>query len=106
SDACRDCWANEFETDGRGRGKACREQYLLAIVHPDSLEKDELNIEDVSLLRVPPTSLAAWDSAMVKRNKVFNLPALAFKMRATFDEDVDYQKLEFEEIGRCDEEEI
>lgn len=103
-DDCDGCWANEFETDRRGRGKACRESYLLGTVHPDELEAlAEGGDVEVAYLRVPPTSLAAWDSFMVKRNKVFKLPALAFIVQASFDEDVDYQKLEFEELGRVGE---
>lgn len=102
-DLCRNCWADEFGSDARERAKACREQYLLATVHADSLKKDSLDMEDVAFMRVPPTSLKAWDAFMIKRNKVFKLPALSFIVEASFDEDVDYQKLEFAELGRVED---
>jgi len=101
AETCADCWANEFETDGRGKGKACRDSYLLGVVSADEVNEAE---PDVAYIRVPPTSLTAWDSYMVKRNKVLNLPALAFITQISFDEEVDYQKLVFEEEGRTPEE--
>lgn len=100
AETCAECWANEFESDNRGKGKACRDSYLLCCISADQLGEDE---PEVAYLRVPPTSLAAWDSFMVKRNKVLNLPALAFVVEVTFDDTVDYQKILFEEVGRTGE---
>jgi len=97
ADECADCWANEFETDSRGKGKACKDTYLLACIAANQMGDAE---PDLAYLKVPPTSLKSWDSFMVKRNQVLNLPALAFIIEVTFDEEVDYQKIFFEEIGR------
>lgn len=104
-DVCAECWANEFESDNRGKGKACRDSYLLACVAANELENlDEIDESSIAYLRVPPTSLAAWDGYMVKRNKVLHLPAAAFITQVTFDEEVDYQKILFDEVGRTPEE--
>lgn len=100
SETCEGCWANEFGSDSRGKGKACRDSYLMAVLHQDDLE-----VEDpvLAYLRVPPTSLANWDSYAEKRRKVLGLPAMAFVTSITFDDTVDYQKLLFEEAGRTPE---
>jgi hypothetical protein len=99
-DICQGCWANEFKSDNRGKGKACRDSYQLAIIAENQLGEKE---PDVAYINVPPTSIQAWDSYMVKRNKVMKLPALAFVTEISYDEDSEYQKLLFDEAGRVDD---
>lgn len=99
--SCADCWANEFESDARGKGKACRDSYLVALVHAD--DRDQADPQ-VAYLRVPPTSLSAFDSYLRKRVEVLGLPAVAFITEIWFDDSVDYQKLLFQEVGRTEEE--
>jgi hypothetical protein len=104
-DACVDCWANEFESDNRGKGKACRDSYLLACVASNELDAiEEIDEDSIAFLRVPPTSLSTYDGYMVRRNKVLHLPAMAFITQVTFDDEVDYQKIFFDETGRTPDE--
>lgn len=51
---CRNCWANAFRSDERGRGKACRNSRRLACLAEDDLEGE------IALLSLPPTSLKRW----------------------------------------------
>lgn len=102
ADSCDECWADEFGSDNRGRGKACRDAYLLACVTPDDLQNEDA--PTIALLSVPPTSLAAWDSYMVKRNKVLGLPSLAFLTYVTTELDGDTMKLIFDEEEQTPEE--
>ena len=88
--ACEDCWADEWGSAENETAKACRNSYFLACISADEMTEPE---PDIAYISVPPSSLAAWDSYMVKRNKVLNLPALAFLTEVSFDDEVDYQKL-------------
>jgi hypothetical protein len=84
SDACSTCWANEYGSDDRGKGKACRNYAIVAGVpvgtdrdlHPLVLEKAE-----GFRLRVPPTSLVAFASFAAKVTKVMERAFFTVKSR-------------------------
>jgi hypothetical protein len=100
---CEECWADEWGSAPNESAKACREHYLLGLISADQVGDPDA---DVAYMRVPPTSLAAWDSYAVKRSKVLNLPALAFITTISFDDDSEFQKLLFDEAGRVEENDL
>lgn len=75
ADACDGCWANEFGSDDRGRGKACKNSRRLAVIAVDP-ENDYLVADDSELafLRLPPSSLKYWKSYVTKLARVTGLP--------------------------------
>ena len=81
---CEGCPYNEFGSDDRGRGKACREYAIVAGVpigtdrdlHPLVLEKAE-----GFRLRVPPTSLVAFASYAAKVTGVMGRPFFTVRSR-------------------------
>lgn len=70
ADACAGCLKNEFGTSDRGRGKACKDQARLAILHADYLKPDLIADAPIAYLRVPPTSLTAWAGHVKKISSV------------------------------------
>ncbi len=93
SDWCDGCEKNAWgsSTTGSGEGKACRDQYRLAVLEP----ADDPAEADIAILTVPATSLKNFDQyirdlAKLKRaqNAVLTL--------VTFNDEVDFQLLEFE----------
>jgi len=55
NDDCHTCWANQWGTDGKG--KACKNQRLLAVLAPDLQAEGPL-----MLLKVSPTGTRFWDN--------------------------------------------
>jgi len=100
ADACADCWANEFGTDNRGRGKACANTLLLAVIADVDLGKDDAEIATFS---IPPASTANFHAYMKKRQKALNLPSFAFVTEISVDDEADYLKYRFNEIDRVPE---
>ncbi len=100
---CDTCWANEFGTDDRGRGKACSNRRLLAVLTLDSLQEED---PEIALLGVPPASTGNWASYVSKRARLEGLPPLAYVTRMHFTEDEEYPKIRFEEVSRVPDEYI
>lgn len=94
-ESCNDCWAAQFKSDARGRGKACRNSRRLALIHVDDLESldDE---PQVVYLSVPPTSLSAFRGYVKKLSKGLKRPPFGVITKLSFDMDADYETLEFE----------
>lgn len=57
SERCASCWANEFGSAERGKGKACKNRLRLAVLPAGDVEPEVLVRQDPALLRVPPTSI-------------------------------------------------
>lgn len=75
ADTCAECWANEFKSDNRGRGKACKNSRRLALVAVD--EADGFTVADdseMAFLRLSPASLKYWKSYVAKLTRVTGLP--------------------------------
>lgn len=67
ADACEGCPQNDFGTSRRGKGKACKDQVRIALLHADYLKSADLVADaPIVFLRVPPTSISAW-AAHVKK---------------------------------------
>lgn len=59
ADACADCWANQFGSAEKGRGKACGNRARLLLAPADKL--DSLDDAEVAMIKIPPTSLKGWN---------------------------------------------
>lgn len=56
---CASCEWNKFGTAEKGRGKACKNGWRMAIMHADSLDGD-LKDAQIAFLKIPPTSIPSW----------------------------------------------
>lgn len=70
NEACATCWANQWESDSRGKGKACKETRNLMVVLADELEDPDAEPEPY-LVKCSPTSLKSFDAAAVKAQQLF-----------------------------------
>lgn len=89
--ACAGCWANQFGS--AGKGKACQNTRLLALLAPDADAESPLMI-----LKVSPTALKSFDGhvASVARSK--QVPVRGVITKLCFSQDTDYASLRFSVI--------
>jgi hypothetical protein len=88
SDACTSCPMNEFGSDGAG--KACKEMRVLAVI-PEDADVDTT----VSILKVSPTALKAFDSYVISVGAHLNKAPFQVVTEVTFDPKLDYPSLRF-----------
>jgi hypothetical protein len=91
---CKVCPKNQWKSDG-GRGKACKEQRLLAVISPEAPDGA------LMLLKVSPTAVAHFDTHVIKV-KSFNpeIPhPIAVETLVSFEPSVEYATLRFKIIG-------
>lgn len=98
SPGCDGCWANEWKSDDRGRGKACGNKKRLAVVFADDVEGE------LSFLTVAVTSAPNFNKYVKKLNDASGLPVSAVVTKVGFDDSEDYQKLTFVTEDRLDRE--
>lgn len=91
---CHTCWANQWGTDGKG--KACKNQRVLAVLAPNYQVDGPL-----MLLKISPTGTRFWDSYVTQ---VINMAGALIKVvtEITFDPNVDYASLRFKIAGPND----
>lgn len=83
ADACAGCPQNEFGSSDRGKGKACKNQVRLALLHVDNLRPDLIHDAQIVMLRVPPTSLTAWAAHVKKIANTLEKPPYAVVTRVS-----------------------
>lgn len=88
SDSCAACWANQFNTNGKG--KACSNTRLLAVLEPNASAESPLLI-----LKVSATALKAFDAYVSKVARMFQRPVRGVITTISFAEDVEYASLRF-----------
>jgi len=88
SEQCTGCPMNEFGSSGPG--KACKNTVVLALAAPDGKSKE------VMLLSVSPTGLANWNKYVAGVKAKFNSVPVKVVTEVTFDDAVEYPKLQFE----------
>ena len=93
SGRCDSCMQNQWGSADIGKGKACKNgrRLLLASVDDDQ----DVDLENLVVLRLPPTSLANFSSYSKVITAKVRLPVNAFVTRITFDEDMTYPVLKF-----------
>ena len=90
SDACQGCPMNEFQSAANGKGKACSNNRLLAVLPPDADEDTP-----IWLLSVSATALKAFDSYVQGVVRVFGMPPISVVTTVAFNDAVDYPQLTF-----------
>ena len=60
ADTCSSCPNNQFGSSPTGRGKACKNTRLLAVMPADAIESEDE--APVWIMAIPPTSLKAFDN--------------------------------------------
>lgn len=88
SDSCATCPMNQFGSDGKG--KACKNTRLLAL-----LPVDADNDTPIMVLKVSPTGIKAFDSYVTSVARSFQLPPLGVVTEVCFDDGVTYASLRF-----------
>lgn len=86
---CSECPLNQWGSDGKG--KACKNGRLAALLAPDATADSS-----PLFLRVPPTSVRKFDSYVSKVASMFNKPPLGIITEVAVDETSEYLKLKFE----------
>lgn len=76
SETCKSCLLNKWGSAEKGRGKACKNQVRILLMHADHLKKpDSIADAPVAMLNVPPTSLAGWAKHVKTCDEVGGKPA-------------------------------
>lgn len=87
-DACAGCWANQFGS--AGKGKACQNTRMLALLTPDADAESPLYI-----LKVSPTAIKSFDAHVSKVASSFQMPVRAVVTKLSFSPDSDFPTLRF-----------
>ena len=88
SDDCLSCPNNQFGS--AGKGKACKNFYLLAVTQPDDDPESP-----VWLLKVSSTGLRSWDGHVGAVRAAFKTPPVGVVTDVWLDADSDFQSLRF-----------
>lgn len=63
SDSCATCWANEWASADKGKGKACKNVRRLVCITEDALESGEALMEaEARMLKLPVMSVKNWST--------------------------------------------
>lgn len=72
--SCAVCPLNAFKTGRNGKGKACQNRRILAVLPPDSTKPED----DLWLLNLSPSSLQDFDNYVDALRTLHGLPPVAF----------------------------
>lgn len=96
---CDGCWANEYESAARGKGKACQDRRRIALLSAELFDEDgfidTITAESVGFLTMGGTSLQNWKAHTKRLGKTLKVAPFQVVTTLSFDESVDYEKLEF-----------
>lgn len=92
SPACTSCWANQFGSSGKG--KACQNTRLLAVI-PTDADADT----PIWVLRVSPTAIRAFDGYVSTIARKYGAAVRAVVTNIDFSGDADYATLRFNDAG-------
>lgn len=95
SDWCDGCPLDAWESADIGRGKACGQQYKLAVLAAGPGET--LDNAELAVMTVPPTSLKNFDAYVKHLKKKFKRPPHGVLTRFAFDEEEEHPVLVFED---------
>ena len=93
--SCSSCWANQFGS--AGKGKACQNTYLLALLPLDADASTQL-----SILKVSPTAMRAFDGHVTATARKHQLPVRGIVTRFSFNRESDYASVRFTDVGMTD----
>lgn len=76
SDSCLTCPKNKWKSDPKGgKGKACKNTRTMAILPPD-VKADTIMSAEIAVLKLPVTSVKAWQMYNQKLDMLFHRPPL------------------------------
>lgn len=87
-DDCASCPMNQFGS--AGKGKACKNSRLLAVLQPDAEEDTP-----IWLLQVSPTALKAFDGFVGNVNRAFGMPPISVVVEVGFNDGETFPSLTF-----------
>jgi hypothetical protein len=97
NDTCDGCELNAWGSAETGRGKACAEQYKLAILAVNPQDKNETySTCEMATITVPPTSKKNFGAFVRAVEDKTGRPPLSFLTEFAFDDDFDHPVLTFE----------
>lgn len=88
ADTCAECPMNAFGS--AGKGKACKNGRVLAVLPVDADENTP-----IWLLKVSPTALKGFDGYVQSVARTFQTPPVGVVTKVTFDDNVTYASLRF-----------
>jgi hypothetical protein len=88
ADSCKSCPMNEFGS--AGKGKACKNMRVLAVLPPDADADTPL-----WLLKVSPTAIKNFDAYVRNVASAFQMPPVSVVTTVSFDDAVDYASVRF-----------
>lgn len=91
---CKSCHWNEFGSAPNGKGKACQNRRLLAVLPPDASEEDELMVVSVS-----PSAITKFDSFVSTCRDEYGVTPIGVICEMDFNEAVDYPSLTFRAVA-------
>lgn len=94
-ESCAGCWANQFKSAPNGRGKACSNTRLLAVLPLDAQDGDQPMI-----LKVSSTGLKSFDGHVATVAQKYGVPVRGVTTRVTVSDDSEYASLRFAVIDR------
>lgn len=101
AETCAACWANQFKSHQNGKGKACNNNKLLALLPPDADVDTPFNI-----MKVPTTSVKAFDGYVGSIARAYQRPVRAVITEFTSDEKVDWENVRFGNPEPCTKEQL
>lgn len=90
ADSCASCPNNAWESGPKGKGKACKNTRLLAVLPPDAEDDTPM-----WLLQVSPTGLKSFDSFVGRVATTFQAPPVGAVVTVSLDEASDWPTLVF-----------
>lgn len=97
SDLCRTCWANQWESDAKGKGKACKNSRDLAVVLVDELEDPDVE-PALYVVSCSPTSIKSFDAAAAKALQLFGSTPIKAMMMMRVKATANYFNLSFGDL--------
>lgn len=101
SDTCASCPQNRYETAVRGKGKACKNMRVLAVMPVDATDDDP-----VWTIRVSPTGLKAYDGYVRNLAQRNNLAPIQVVTKIGFDPNEEFPSLRFAPASVLESEQV
>ena len=106
--SCAGCAMNQFKSAPNGKGKACGNTRLLAVIVPpdpdDVAVGDDLSELPLYTISVSPTALTSFDSHVNKVATHFKKPVRTVITRISFAQDSKYASLRFSAVAPAGQE--
>lgn len=93
SETCKTCKHNQFGS--RGRGKACGNRAILAVIPVDATEDSE-----IMTLEVSATAISRWNNYVNRIKAMHGMPPVVVTTQIDFDPNTAYPSLTFADKGR------